>query len=379
MKTLHFFDEINSQPYYQRLEKRKLETDDKIIGCWGLYVPEEMIHALDILPVILFDGREPITVGAQHWQSYMCGPVRGITDLACKGKLDFLDGMVIHDCCHEIRGSVDIIKLNAPNIEYIKPMWFPKILKQKQTKQKLMDELKKLKDSLEDFSGTEITVDALRRSIKIYNENRDLMAELYEIRKRHPNAIKASQMQHIILAGMQMPKEEHNKLLKDLIADIQTGEFSEDERVRIVLSGSLCDEVPEEILDIIEDVGGYVVNDDLYVGSRYFFTRVPERNDPFEALADRYIDMVSPCPTTQDPSNDLGKYLINMIDKSKAGGIINIITKFCEAHCHIYPWVRYACRDIGVPELLIETEHEVTSFDPIKTRIQAFVELIKGE
>ncbi|MBN1847071.1 MAG: 2-hydroxyacyl-CoA dehydratase [Deltaproteobacteria bacterium] len=379
MKTLSLFDKMNSQPYYERLEEWKKETGKKIIGCWGLYVPEEMIHALDILPVILFNGREPITLGAQHWQSYMCGPVRGVTDLACKGKLDFLDGMVIHDCCHEIRGSVDIIKLNAHNIKYIKPIWFPKILKQKQTKQRLLEELKKLKGSLEDFWGKEITVDALHRSIEIYNENSDLMAELYEMRRRHPGIMKAGQMQHIILAGMQMPKEEHNQLLKDLLSEIRTDSFSEDERVKIILSGSLCGEMPEEILDIIEDVGGCVVDDDLYVGSRYFLTRVSDGNDPLEALADRYIDMVPPCPTTQDPSNDLGQYLVNMVEKSRAGGIINIITKFCEAHCHIYPWVRYACRDAGIPELLIETEHEVTSFDPIKTRIQAFVELIKGE
>jgi len=140
MNILKSFNEITDQPYYLRLQRWRKDTGNKIIGCWGMYVPEEMIHALGILPVILFDGREPITLGSQHWQSYMCGPVRGITDLVCKGHLGFLDGMVIHDCCHEIRGSVDIIKLYAPDIPYIKPMWFPKILKQRQTKQRVMDE-----------------------------------------------------------------------------------------------------------------------------------------------------------------------------------------------------------------------------------------------
>jgi len=236
-----------------------------------------------------------------------------------------------------------------------------------------------LKNSLEDFCEKEITAEALHRSIEVTNENRDLMVKVYDIRRRHPGLLKAKQMQRIVLAGMQMPKEEHNELLKGLITEIQAAEAPEDERVRIILSGSLCNDIPEEILDIIEDVGAVIVDDDTYVGSRYFLTRIPESSDPFEALADRYINMISPCPTTQDPSNDLGKHLLNIKNRNQAEGIINIITKFCEAHCHIYPWIRNACRAAGVPELLIETEHEVTSFDPIKTRIQAFVEIIKGE
>lgn len=378
MGALSKFANITSEPYYSRLKKWKENSRNKVIGCFGLYVPEEMLHALGIFPVILFDGPEPITIGSRHWQSYTCGPVRGITDLTCKGQLDFLDGMVIHDCCHVIRGSVDILKLNVHNISYIKPMWFPKMLKHRQTKPRVIEELNIFRESLQELTGQQMTVQSLQRSIQVYNENRNLLIQLYDIRRRKPGVLSAKQVQQVVLAGMQMPKEEHNELVKELLIEVQSEEVAEDDRAKIVLSGSLCDEVPEDILNIIEDVGGVVVDDDLYVGSRYFLSEVPSMADPIEALAERYVNMIVPCPTTEDPSNDLAEYLLNVAKRSRADGIINIITKFCEPHCHIYPWIRYACRDAGIPELLVETEREITSFASIRTRIQTFVELIKG-
>lgn len=373
---------LTNIPYYERLKKWKGETGKKIIGCCGLHVPEEMIHALGMLPVVLFSGPEPVTLGDLHWQAYMCGPVRGITDLACKGKLDFLDGMVIHDCCHEIRGMADIIKLNAPNIgPVIKPMWFPKMLKRRQTKPRILEELVIYKDWLEQIADRKLTTESLQQSIRVYNENRSLLMKLFNLRRTRHGILSAKQIQNIVTAGMQMSKEEHNDLLKSLLVELESKETSENASVNIILHGSLCNEVPLDILGIIEQVGGTVVDDDLYTGSRYFVTMAPEPADPFEALAERYINMVAPCPSTQDPSNDLGRYLVNMVSSNNQDGftgVINIITKSCECHCHIYPWIRYALRDAEIPELVLEIEHSTTSFASVKTRIQTFVEMIRG-
>lgn len=212
---------VTGQPYYERLKKWKKDTAKKIIGCSGLHVPEEMIYALGMLPVVLFCGPEPITLGDRHWQAYMCSPVRGITDLACRGQLDFLDGMVIHDCCHEIRGSVDVLKLSAPNLHpVIKPMWFPKMLKRKQTKPRIIEELNIFREWLQQVAGQKMTAESLQRSIQVYNENRDLLIKLYDIRRSKPGILSAKQVQRIVLAGMQMPKEEHNELLKKLLAEL---------------------------------------------------------------------------------------------------------------------------------------------------------------
>ena len=63
-----------------------------------------------------------------------------------------------------------------------------------------------------------------------------------------------------------------------------------------MISGSFCD-IPEvDILDMVEDLGAIVVDDDLYVGRRYFQTLVNEQEEPLSALVRRYIEDV-PCPT----------------------------------------------------------------------------------
>ena len=87
------FSEVTEDPY-KRLAKWKEQTGSKIIGCFPMYVPEEIIHAAGILPVTILGSDKPITHADKYVQLYICGLVRSNFDLALRGDLDFLDGMV---------------------------------------------------------------------------------------------------------------------------------------------------------------------------------------------------------------------------------------------------------------------------------------------
>ena len=58
-----------------------------------------------------------------------------------------------------------------------------------------------------------------------------------------------------------------------------------DDRVRVHLSAHLCHAPKGELLDLIEDSGAIVVDDDLFDGRRYVSTDVAETGDPIEAIA----------------------------------------------------------------------------------------------
>jgi benzoyl-CoA reductase subunit C len=377
--VLSTFSHFVKDPY-ESLKSWKESTQKKIIGCMPMQIPEEIIHAAGALPIVIPESNEPITVASKHIQSFFCGYARSVIDAALKKKLDFLDGMVFQDTCHTMRPLFDIIHANRP-VPYMKRIFMPLALAKPQAKPFLLGELERFKTSVETFVGNKIDDRSLQKSIDVYNENRELMKRLYDLRREMPEVITAKEMVAVTVAGMLMPKGDHSELLKKLIPALARrrppiGDV--ESRVRLVLSGSLCEAPSAELLDLTEEMGGIVVDDDLYTGSRYFLTKVPTLQNPIEALAEAYMHGVAPCPTRIYPELKLGPYLVDMARRAKAKGIVIILVKFCEAHDYTYPHMRRFLDPAGIPYLMIKTEHETTSVEQTKTRLQAFLEIVRG-
>jgi benzoyl-CoA reductase/2-hydroxyglutaryl-CoA dehydratase subunit BcrC/BadD/HgdB len=67
-----------------------------------------------------------------------------------------------------------------------------------------------------------------------------------------------------------------------------------------------------------------------------------------------------------------------MVRRNNAQGVVNLMVKYCEPHNLWYPDVKKSLEKAGIPEFLLETDHEIMSLWQIKTRLQAFVEMIGG-
>jgi len=126
----------------------------------------------------------------------------------------------------------------------------------------------------------------------------------------------------------------------------------------------------------VEELGALVVDDDLYVGRRYFQTLVNDQEEPLVALARRYIEDV-PCPTKYNPNKDWGEYLLRLCREAKADGVFIILIKYCEPHALDYPRLKQRLSQDNVPHLLIETDHSGAT-GQIRTRLQAFIEILQG-
>jgi benzoyl-CoA reductase subunit C len=376
---LNKFMDIVEDPF-KTLKNWKNANKKKMIGCMPMQIPEEIIHAAGILPIVIPESHEPITVASRHIQNFFCGYARSVIDAVLKKKLDFLDGMVFQDTCHTMRPLFDIIHANCP-LPYMKRIFMPLALEKPQAKPFLLGELERFKASVETFAGNGIDDRSLQKSIDIYNENRNWMKRLYDLRQQTPEVITAKEMLAVTVASMLMPKEEHSELLKKLIPVLNKrkppiGDVKN--KVRLVLTGSLCEPPSADFLDHVEEMGGIVVEDDLYTGSRYFLSKVPTLPNPIEALVEAYLRMASPCPTRIYSELKLGQYLVNMVKKVNAKGIVIILVKFCEAHDYTYPHMRRHLDPAGIPYLMVKTEHETTSVEQTKTRLQAFLEMVRG-
>jgi benzoyl-CoA reductase subunit C len=356
-QLLNKFQQIAAEPL-KTAQYWKEKTGKKVVGCMGLYVTEEIFHAAGLLPVVILEKDSPILRAQAHVQSYMCGYIRSVTDQALAGDLDFIDCIISHDCCHTIRMTTEIIKRNATGIKDIQPIFLPVTIKKAESWTYTLQELSFLIEKAEKLAARSITEDDLMQSIQTYNKHRRLLKRLYQLRRDKPGIISARQVSNIVKASMLMPKEEHNAMLEPLLEAMENKTVEANNKIPVIVSGSLCETCDEYVLDILEEVGGVVVDDDLYVGSRYFATEVDESLSPLTALALAYVNMVPPCPTRHDPDNKLSDYLINMAERARAKGIISVIVKFCEAHYYSYLTFRRGIKEFNIPEYLIETEHE---------------------
>ena len=371
------FYEVTMDPYIS-VAQWKERTGKKVIGVFPMWIPEEIIHAAGMLPVVMWRSNEAVTWGYGHVPPYNCPMNRSVVDDAVKGKLKFMDGMIFLRQCLQSQEVAYIIEKNAlPSFEeylYTPPIYHG----DKASKEFTGGEFEKLKKGLEEFSGEKITNEKLNESIRIYNRNRSLLRKLYDIRRERPGIIRARDVLRIVWASMLMPKEEHSQLLEGLISELQDTEYEPTEGKKVFLSACLCIHPQFEILDMIEDLGMLIVDDDIYVGYRYFANDAEITDDPIGALVERHFIKTPIDPARGEIELNWGDELIEKMSKVKGDGIITLMTKYCPPHLCYYPDVKVKLADAGIPELLIEVEHEIISLEGVKTRLQSFAEMIGG-
>jgi benzoyl-CoA reductase subunit C len=356
----------------------KQATGRKVIGSFPMNFPGELGHAAGALPLILQEAEEAITVGHGLIYPFYCGFTRSLVDQAAKGDFSLLDGILFGDHCVQLLGAADAIRMQLPNTRVI----FYQLISSMNdpwTHGRAMESFHGLKGEMEELVGHTVSDTALRASIKLFNENRQLIRRLYELRRTGKVNLTSRQMQSIVKSSMVMDKARHTELLRVLLSQLESRSVPLSTDVRLHLSGHFCQAPKPELLDMIESCGATVVGDDLYHGFRYISTDVPEDGDPIDALATWYMarNTKVPCPTRVQNNVDWDGFLINAVKNERAQGVIVLMAKFCEPHMYYYPEVKEAFERHGVPHLLIETEHESMALEGLKTRVETFVEVVK--
>ena len=104
--SLRRFAEVSQDPLgYLRDERDR--HGKRVVGCFPMYVPEELIHAAGLQPaVVLVDSRMTLDFAGRHVQSFFCGQARALLELGLRKDLSFLAGMVFGDTrVIELRGK----------------------------------------------------------------------------------------------------------------------------------------------------------------------------------------------------------------------------------------------------------------------------------
>lgn len=363
---------VASKPYdYARAWKER--TGGRVFGYFCTYFPEELLHAAGILPMRILGDKENVSLADAHVQVFICSLVRTSLDAALKEKFDFLDGVVFPHSCDSIQNLADIWRRNFPE-QFSEVVVLPVWIDVPEAEDYLAEEISRFRRKLEKHLGREIPDAELARSVDIYNENRVALTELYALRRDNPGAITGRGLLEVVRASMCMLKEDHTALLKKLMDELKAAPRADDASVRIVLYGNACDH--PGLMDLFEEMEAVVVDDDLCTGSRYFLHTEPSDGDPIRRIAQRYIRRV-PCPSKHSNGFDRRRYLVDMVRRSEADGVVMLILKFCDPHDFDYPDLAKRLAESNIPHLLIETEMQPTSIEQVRTRLQAFVEMLK--
>lgn len=374
--AMNKISEVVENPYKYLIELKK-STGKKVIGIFPQSIPEEMFHAAGVLPVTLWRKEEPVTRGNAHVSTWNCALVRSVADDLAKGALSFFDGMAVGPTCLQARAMYYIIQRNI-SLPYLEFVNWPVFIKTPLAREYLLHNLKRLKLSLEKFTGNVITDESLESSIRVYNENRALLEKLYQLRKNRPGSIRAGEMMAIVQSSMLMQKEEHNQLLREIIPYLESRESDVGEKKKIVLMGGLCQTIQKEVLNLLEDSGAVIVDDDLFVGSWYVASNVDIDGNLLDALADRYLRRSPITLTKSDWEADWAGYIIDKVRENKAHGVVSFLIKNCPPHMM---WVRDVHQNLveaKIPELLLEIEQEIPSIEQLRTRVGAFMEVLQG-
>lgn len=355
----------------------------KIIGYVCSYVPVEIITAARLVPFrIKGDVNEPITRADAKMETIVCPLVRSCFDMTLKDHYDFMDGLVMPHACDSYVRTYDVWKytlglnynhfINTPHSTYDSSVQFFKAV------------LNTFRKSLGGFVKSEISDDSLRKAIRSYNEDRVNARELYELRKLEPPLISGTEVTKVLVAGTSIPVEESAKLISSVIDEAkQRGRLPAKASARIMVVGAEVDDVA--FIKLIEDTGAQVVCDDLCPGTRQNFPLVDITDDPLDGLAERYLRKIKCARTYREQKGTYPEYLEDrfghirqFINDFKVDGVILYIYKYCDPFGFEVPAMKGYIESLGTPVLYIEDEYSMSTIGRLRTRIQAFLELLSA-
>jgi len=355
---------------------KQAHPQGKVLGHFQVYFPEELPHAGGMLPLKVAGGGNKLEARSAdaHLGSFICSIMRSSLELGLSGRLDFLDAMVTLPICDAARHIAGIWTRTLPAYP-AQILYLPQNPNAKAAAEYLTSEYGRMKSELEQLLEHPIDVDALRNSIGVYNENRRLLRELYDIRRKAPWLISAVEVCCVVKAGTVLTPEAHNQLLQQILPLLSQREAKPQDKVRVVFAGAFCELPPLEMLDVIEELC-YIVDDDYLIGSRWLTEDVPLEGDPLENLARAYLQKSSWASTQYDERKPKETMLAQQVKAADAQGAICAAAKFCEPGLDDQLAYSKHFDRLDVPYILVEFEEKQTSHERLHMQVETFAESV---
>ena len=355
---------------HQYAKDWKARTGGKVVGYLCTYVPEEVMYAAGILPVRVLGSHEVQDITEPHIFGMYCPYCRDCLAQGLQGRYDYLDGITYAHCCVHIRQTYDSWVRHIP-LPFSHYLYAPPHVQRPSARLAYAAEIEGFKKALEEWLDKPITNEALDDAIEVYNTNRRLIGQIYEMRKAAVPPISGTEAMDMVKAGIVMDKREHNELLEQLLKELSTRKGGADPGIRVMIVGSEDDDT--DFLRFVETSGATVVIDDHCIGTRYFLPDVTPEKDRVRSISERYLDK-PPCPI-KDLAEDRIRmpHILKLARDYDVQAAILIQQKFCDPHQYDMPIVNKMLEENGIPCLILEVDITIP-VGQFQTRLEAFFE-----
>ena len=361
------------------VEARK--NGQKVFGTFCVYVPDEVVIAANGIVTGLCGGSQFwVPDGEKVLPKSTCPLIKASIGARLGKTCPFFrlaDMYVGETTCDGKKKAWEILGEDVPmHIMDIPQMKRPEDI------ERWAGEIKKFAKVVEDLTGNQITIEKLNEAIKTVNEKRKAMARVYEARKADKLPISGKDAllmsQIAFFDDPTRCAQMCNKLADELDKRIEDGVsvFPAGTK-RILLTGTPLAIPNWKLHHIVETSGAAVVCEEMCTGTRYFENLVDDScqtlDEAYMALAQRYMKTNCACFT---PNTGRIDDLLRLAKEYKVDGVIDVNLKFCCLYDTEGYNVEKAMKAAGIPVLGIETDYTDTDAEQLKTRVQAFVEML---
>jgi benzoyl-CoA reductase/2-hydroxyglutaryl-CoA dehydratase subunit BcrC/BadD/HgdB len=364
------------------LEKLR-KSGRKIIGYFpGNYVPEELIYAAGAVPICLIDG------GNSHAADTALSVVPDVICPFARAQIgeklvntnpyyNMVDLFVAPITCQhlrkvaeiwEYRGYTDMFKLGVPHqysgdyeLEYF------------------VDRLRVLKDHLQACTGNVITNEKISEAIDLYNRMRDLLKKISMMRCAP----------EIPLGSLEFVKLNHASFYADpvFMVDILDSiyqELMEKRQIagagvpRLLLLGPNIACGDYKVLELVKEAGGEIVVEEVCEGVRYYWQNIDNKGDLLQSLAKGYLVDRLPCAFMRNATRSRFDFALKLASEFNVSGVIWYELLNCETYDSESYYFACKMEEMNIPMLILESNYGDADIGPLKTRIEAFIEIVKG-
>ncbi len=382
---MRYFDFVMSEVHGLRIKELLDEkaAGRKIVGCYCVFVPEEIVLAANATLVGLCAGADFATEEVEKLlPRNTCALIKSTFGFKL-GKvcpyLESADMVVGENTCDGKKKAYETLSGLVNNL-YV--MDLPQV-KSEHGKAILRAEYDRFKAAVEQLTGVSITAESLKQAILAVNAKRAAMHRLSALRRFDPapisglDALLANQV--FFYDNPARFTESVNKICDEMEQRIEQkkGAFPV-KTPRILISG--CPQaVPNWKLPfIVETSGAVIVGEESCVGERGTRNLTDESGqtigEMMTAIVDRYFQVDCAIFT---PNPQRLAHIREMAATYRADGVIHYGLQFCQPYLMESIPVEKALEEKNIPCLRIETDYSMEDAGQLKTRIEAFIEQLR--
>lgn len=353
-----------------------LDQGKKVVGVFPYYAPEEIIYAGGLVPFGIWGGQGPIDKAKEYFPTFYYSLALRCLEMGLDGSLDGLSASMITTLDDTLRPFSQNYKVSVGREIPMVFLNHAQHRKEEFGKTYNAKIFKQASERLEEICDVKITDENLKKAFEVYNENRALKREFVKLCGDYSQTIKASDRSNVLKASHHMLKDEHNKMLKELIEALKAMPKEECKGPRVVTSGIITDN--PALLEVLDNFNVCVVADDVAAESRGFKVDVDTSiEDPYMALADQFARMDED-PILYDPDIwKRPKYVVDLALDNDADGCLLFMMTFNDTEEMEYPSLKQAYEKAGIPLIKLGYDQQMTDFGQAKTQLETFNEMVQ--